>query len=139
MNQKNSLLNLAVLAVLVTLPACASVDSIIIAEPDVAFSLPVGKTAGVAGSTTRLTFRQVREDSRCPTNVVCVWEGDAKIEVSVSRNGTQAETAILSLGPQNNEAQLGDLAVRFVGLAPAPVTPEPAPRRYVAELLIRKV
>ena len=119
--------------------SCASVENVIVAEPGVAFSLPVGKTATVAGSVNRITFTQVREDSRCPTNEVCVWEGDAKIEVSVSRNGTQAETAILSLGPQNNEAQLGDLAVRFVGLAPAPVTPEPAPRRYVAELLIRKL
>jgi len=127
------------LAALLASIACASVENVIVAEPGVAFSLPVGKTATVSGSVNRITFTQVREDSRCPTNVVCVWEGDAKIEVSVSRNGTQAETAILSLGPQNNEAQLGDLAVRFVGLAPAPVTPEPAPRRYVAELLIRKL
>jgi hypothetical protein len=127
------------LAALLAAIACASVENVIVAEPGVAFSLPVGKTATVAGSVNRITFTQVREDSRCPTNVVCVWEGDAKIEVSVSRNGAPAETAILSLGPQNNEAQLGDLAVRFVGLAPAPVTPEPAPRRYVAELLIRKL
>src|SRR5687768_1908233 len=127
------------LAALVACLSCASVENVITAEPGVAFSLPMGKTATVSGSVNRITFTQVREDSRCPTNVVCVWEGDAKIEVSVSRNGAPAETAILSLGPQNNEAQLGDLAVRFVGLAPAPVTPDPAPRRYVAELLIRKL
>lgn len=126
-------------AVLLAFTACASVENVITAEPGVAFSLPLGKTATVAGSVNRITFAQVREDSRCPTNVVCVWEGDAKIEVTVSRNGAPAESAVLSLGPQNNEAQLGDLAVRFVGLAPAPVTPEPAPRRYVAELVIRKL
>jgi len=139
MNQKNSLLNLAVLAVLVTLPACASVDSIIIAEPDVAFSLPVGKTAGVAGSTTRLTFRQVREDSRCPTNVVCVWEGDAKIELLPVREGAAGQSVILSLHTPN-EGQVGDLFVRFVGLTPYPATPEPSsPPQYVAELVIRRL
>lgn len=127
------------IAALFASTACASVETVIIAEPGVAFSLPVGKTAAVAGSVNRITFTQVREDSRCPTNVVCVWEGDAKIEITVSRNGAPAETAILSLGPNKNEAQLGDVAVRFVGLAPAPVNPEPAPRRYVAELVIRKL
>lgn len=126
-------------AALLACLSCATVENVITAEPGVAFSLPMGKTAAVAGTVNRITFTQVREDSRCPTNVVCVWEGDAKIEVTVSRNGVPAETAILSLGPQNNEAQLGGLAVRFVGLAPAPVTPEPAPRRYVAELVIRRL
>jgi len=127
------------LAVLVALPACASVDSIIIAQPDVAFSLPVGKTAGIAGSTTRLTFRQVSEDSRCPTNVVCVWEGDAKIELLPVRDGTLGQSVILSLHTPN-EAQVGDLVVRFVGLAPYPATPDPSSaRQYVAELVVRKL
>lgn len=129
----------AALAALLALPACASVDSIIIAEPDVAFSLPVGKTAGVAGSTTRLTFRQVSEDSRCPTNVVCVWEGDARIELLPVRDGTVGQAVILSLHTPN-EAQVGDLFVRFVGLAPYPATPDPgSPRQYVAELVIRRL
>jgi hypothetical protein len=129
----------AVFAALLALPACASVDSIIIAEPDVAFSLPVGKTAGVAGSTTRLTFRQVREDSRCPTNVVCVWEGDAKIELLPVRDGTVGQSVILSLHTPN-EAQVGDLFVRFAGLTPYPATPDPSsPRQYVAELVIRRL
>ena len=127
------------LAALVTLQACASVDSIIIAEPDVAFSLPVGKTAGVAGSSTRLTFRQVSEDSRCPTNVVCVWEGDAKIELLPVRDGTVGLAVVLSLHTPN-EAQVGDLVVRFVGLTPYPATPEPSsPRQYVAELVVRRL
>jgi hypothetical protein len=129
----------AALSALLALPACASVDSIIIVEPDVAFSLPLGKTAGVAGSTTRLTFRQVSEDSRCPTNVVCVWEGDAKIELLPVRDGTVGQRVILSLHTPN-EAQVGDLFVRFVGLTPYPATPDPSStRQYVAELVIRRL
>jgi len=131
--------SLRLTAALAALLACASVDSIIIAEPDVAFSLPVGKTAGVAGSATRLTFRQVSEDSRCPTNVVCVWEGDAKIELLPVRDGTVGQSVILSLHTPN-EAQVGDLVVRFVGLNPYPATPDPSsPRQYVAELVIRRL
>ncbi len=138
-SKMHSLRFFTALAGLVAVPACASVDSIIIAEPDVAFSLPVGKTAGIAGSTTRLTFRQVREDSRCPTNVVCVWEGDAKIELLPVRDGAAGQGVILSLHTPN-EAQVGDLFVRFVGLTPYPATPEPSsPRQYVAELVIRRL
>ena len=129
----------AAVAAVLAFQACASVENVITAEPGTAFSLPVGKTAAVTGTASRITFTQVRQDSRCPTNVVCVWAGDATIEVTVSRNGAPVESANLTLGPQNSEAQLGDLAVRFVGLAPAPRSPEPAPRRYVAELLIRKL
>lgn len=130
----------AALAAFLTLQACASVDRVIIAEPDVAFSLPVGKTATVAGTSSRLTFSQVREDSRCPTSVVCVWEGDARIDVTLLRNGTGAESAVLSLSSPGNEVRVGDLLVRFVGLTPYPATPDPsAPRRYVAELVIRRL
>ena len=127
-----------VVALAFAVPSCTSVEKVIVAEPDVPFTLPIGKTATVPGSPNRIAFTRVTEDSRCPTNVVCVWEGEAKIEVAISRNGAPANTAILTLRPPTNEAQLGDLVVRFVGLAPAPVSPEPAPRKYVAELVIRK-
>jgi hypothetical protein len=120
------------------LDACASVEKTIVAEPGVTFSLPVGGAAVVRGSDATITFRRVTEDSRCPTSVTCVWAGDARIEITVTRNGGAAESRLLSLTPPDQEAQFGDFAVRFVGLTPYPATPEPsAPRRYVAELVIR--
>ena len=133
------MLRLRLIAVFTSALACASVDNIIVAEPGVTFALPIGKTAAVVGSTTRLTFREVTEDSRCPSDAVCVWEGGAKIAVAVSRNGAPAETAILSLAPPNNEARLADLVVRFAALAPYPATTDQGPRKYVAELVIRKL
>jgi hypothetical protein len=132
-------LSAAVVGVL-AVQACASVDNVIVAEPGVAFSLPVGKTAALGGSTSRITFREVREDSRCPANAVCIWAGDAKIEIVVTRGEGAGESKILSLSPPNNEGRLGDLFVRFVGLAPYPGTFDPnTPRPYVAELVIRRL
>jgi hypothetical protein len=32
----------------------------------------------------RLTFVQVMEDSRCPVDVTCVWEGNARIRVGAA-------------------------------------------------------
>lgn len=127
-------------AALLAFQACASVENVIIAEPDVAFSLPIGKTASISGSPARITFRQVRDDSRCPRNVVCVWAGDARIEVSVAREGLPSETGVLTLSSPGNETQVGGLFVRFVSLAPYPESPQPnTPRPYVAELVVRRL
>jgi hypothetical protein len=125
-------------AIVAALSACASVEPTVPAEPGVAFSLPVGKTAAINGSGTRLTFHQVREDSRCPTDVVCVWAGDARIEVTVSRNGVPDDTKTLGLNPPNNEATSGDLKIRFVGLTPVPRQSDKEPRAYVAQLIVNR-
>lgn len=133
------MIKLRFFAVVVGVLACASVDNVIVAEPGTAFSLPLGRTATVAGSGSRVTFLQVPHDSRCPRSVVCVWAGDAEIQVTVSRAGQAEESRILSLSPLNNEALIGDLFVRFVGLAPYPETPgQNAQLAYVAELVVRR-
>lgn len=123
---------------LLALQACASVEKTIVAEPGVAFSLHVGETAVLKGNGTRITFNKVTQESRCPTDVVCVWAGDASIDISLSPEQGAAESRVLTLSSPNSEAQIGDLIIRFAALAPYPSTPGPiAPRRYVAELVIR--
>jgi len=139
-SRSNLVWALAAVCGLGAVQSCASVDTLVVAQPGVAFSLPVGKTAALRGSATRLTFNQVREDSRCPLDVVCVWAGDAKIEVVMTRNGAGAESRVLSLTPPNNEARLGNLHIRFVGLAPYPAASSGnAPRAYVAEFVVNEV
>lgn len=126
-------------AIVAALSACAAMEPTIAAEPGVAFSLPVGKTAAINGNGTRITFRLVREDSRCAADVTCVWEGDAKIEVTIARTGSPDETAILSLHAPNNEKSSGNLLIRFVGLTPVPRQADgSAPRAYVAQLVVNR-
>jgi hypothetical protein len=117
--------------------ACAPVKTTVVAEPGQAFSLPLGQTAAVKGSDVRLTFKDVRTDSRCPVDVQCVWAGEAKIGVIVSGNGTTEETKILSLTPADSEAKAGSLRIRFVGLTPVPRQADAGtPRAYVAQLVV---
>jgi hypothetical protein len=114
-------------------------EPVTVAEPGVAFSLAIGKTAAINGSGTKITFKRVPEDSRCPTDVVCVWEGDAKIEVTISRAGSSDETAILSLHAPNSEKASGNLLIRFVGLTPVPRHADgDGPRAYVAQLVVNR-
>ena len=71
---------------------CAPLQTAVIVEPGLSFALAPGQTAEIKRSDTRITFRQVREDSRCPTDVTCVWEGDAKVEVVIAHAGAPDET-----------------------------------------------
>jgi hypothetical protein len=119
--------------------ACATaVDTSIVAKPGETFSLSVGGTATVEGSSTKLTFTSVKEDSRCPTDVQCIWAGDAKIELTVSKEGAE-DVKILSVTPPNNETSVGDLRIRFTGLAPVPRQADrDKPREYVAQLVVTR-
>lgn len=123
---------------LLALQACASAEKVVVAQPGVPFSLLVGETAVLNGS--QLTFTRVSADSRCPANAVCVWEGEARIEVRVARDGGAGETRIIQLRPPpENETRIGDLIVRFVSLSPYPGTFDENRRPpYVAKLEIRK-
>lgn len=115
---------------------CAPLQTAVIVEPGISFALAPGQTAEVKRADTRITFRQVREDSRCPTDVTCVWEGDAKVDVVVSRTGVPDDTRLLSLKAPNNEMRVGNLRIRFVGLTPVPRQADAgAPKNYLAEFV----
>jgi hypothetical protein len=120
---------------------CAPMQSTaVIVEPGIAFTLAPGQTATVKTADTRITFREVREDSRCPVDVTCVWAGDAKVEVTIARNGVPAETKTLSITAPNNEVQTGNLKLRFVGLTPVPRQSDgDVPRNYLAEFVAEQI
>jgi hypothetical protein len=118
--------------------SCATVETPVVADPGATFSLPVGKTATVSGTGARITFNRVTTDSRCPVDVVCVWAGEARIELAIDQGGAADVRALSTLSP--NEVVVGDLRIRFVGLTPAPQQSEPsASRAYVAQLVVTRL
>jgi hypothetical protein len=123
--------------VLIAAAGCATVDTAVVASPGAEFTLQVGKTAAISGTDYKITFNRVTEDSRCPVDVVCVWAGDAKIELAIARNSAPADVHVISLTPPNSEVTAGDLKIRFVSLAPnARQSEPPASRAYVARLIV---
>ena len=127
---------LATASLALSLAACATVETAVVANPGTTFQLGLGQTATVTGSNVRITFTRVSEDSRCPVDVTCVWAGDAKIELSVAHDGS-AEKRTISITEPNNVVSVGDLTIRFVALAPVPRQSEPSSSRaYVAQLTI---
>jgi hypothetical protein len=84
------------------------------------FTLAVGQSAAV-GDDVRLTLKSVTDDSRCPVDVTCVWEGDAKLSVEVITPTPRAEHELhTSAREGGGEAKHGAYRVTLVKLEPAP-------------------
>ncbi|MGD0779524.1 MAG: hypothetical protein ABR954_01900 [Dehalococcoidales bacterium] len=62
------------------------------------FTLPVGKTADIAGEDLSIQFVEVTEDSRCPTGVECVWMGVARCRMLMKQAETSKEITLAQAG-----------------------------------------
>jgi hypothetical protein len=47
------------------------------------FTLAPGEVAHLGGTLYLITFNNLVEDSRCPPEVTCVWEGNARLALTV--------------------------------------------------------
>ena len=101
------------------------------------FELLVGETARVTGTGQLVRFEAVPADSRCPTDVTCVWAGNALVRVRVQGQETDSLLELnTTLEPKTG--RVGEVRVELRGLEPAPRSTEPpAERRYRARLLVR--
>jgi hypothetical protein len=111
-----------------------------VAELGKPFELKFGQKASINSEKIDITFTGLIEDSRCPSDVVCIQAGQATIEVSVMVNGTDAGRQNLTVGPRGNEsATFGQYLVRLEKLDPYPVsTKQTAQEDYVATLVVSK-
>ena len=55
------------------------------------FSLSANQKAYVKTDKLNIEFVSVLEDSRCPTDVNCVWAGNAKVQIKVSKGKMAAQ------------------------------------------------
>ena len=102
------------------------------------FTLAPGQTAQVEGGGLRVTFDGVSADSRCPTGVTCVWEGDAVVVLAVRPSGSAASRSELhTSGRYPAEAEVGGYRMRLASLVPLPrADAAPTPAEYRATLLV---
>lgn len=84
----------------------------------------LGKTAqyDVNGVRVDVTFLNILEDSRCPRDVVCVWEGQARLQFTVSipsQNLKKTIEASLRAGhPELGQVIVGSVGIDLIGLLP---------------------
>jgi hypothetical protein len=89
--------------------------------------LAIGQQETVNGVT--LTFVRVAEDSRCPSDVTCVWEGNGAAEIQLTRGSGPTVTRTLnttgSRGPSTIEWE--GLRISLLALTPTPISTQPIP------------
>lgn len=86
------------------------------------FWVTVGRTAVSADGSTVVRFARVVGDSRCPGgDIVCVWEGEASVEIGV-RVPPAGETLLeISVGQNRNDDGVGTAqgrSIEVLGLEP---------------------
>jgi hypothetical protein len=104
-------------------------------------SLRHGQSAEFGAEPVRLHFRDVLGDSRCPVDVVCVWEGDGEVELEIDVGDGPTVTVILhttgSAGPVQTD--VGGYRIALVALSPNPVsTSSIPPSAYIAHLRVER-
>ena len=101
------------------------------------FSVKVGGSKTVQGEGLTVRFDTVLTDSRCPSDVSCVWAGDAEVQVTLSKPGFAPLTTVLhtTLTPQS--VAYNGYTVTLNGLAPYPVSTSTInPASYVATFTV---
>ena len=73
-----------------------------------------------AAASLQTTLKAVTDDSRCPVDVTCVWEGDAKVAIEVITPTPRAEHELHTSGRDSREATHGAYHITLVKLEPAP-------------------
>jgi len=97
-------------------------------------ALPVETSVMVDAVT--IHFDRVTEDSRCPFGVTCVWEGNGRIELTVS-DGVDTQVLGLNTDTPPTEDAFGVFTIRLDQLDPYPSAGRPIrPNSYVAKLAV---
>ncbi len=73
-----------------------------------------------AKSRLAVRFVELVEDSRCPTDTNCVWAGNARIKIRVSKNGRSEEITLDTNGPKQYATTADGHSIKLVSLTPSP-------------------
>ena len=99
------------------------------------FDLRPGEVAFVS-SGLRVEFLGVVSDSRCPTGVQCIWEGDATVRLTVLSNGRRT-LELHTSARFDQEAAFDGYLIALEGVDPQPSAGVPIPPAdYVARLRV---
>lgn len=101
------------------------------------FEIKVGQKVSVEG--LRLSFTTVAEDSRCPQGVECIWAGNGKVVLKVSKAGKHSANINLNTGIEPKHKLYDGYDIKLVSLNPYPQKGEKIKRGdYVATVVVTR-
>ena len=108
-----------------------------VVEAPAEVTLRVGEVRSVAGTNLRVTLVRVPEDSRCPIDAVCVWEGNAVVEIAVAVGAGAPVPIQINTTLEPRAVQIAGATFTVLELQPAPRASQPTdPASYVARIRV---
>ena len=117
--------------------------NLITAKLNTEFQLEVDQTAFIVSENIKVKFLNVTEDSRCPSDVVCVWEGQVTILLSIMHNDQDLGDFALTI--RGGDETLADKtfdghSIQVMQVGPYPKASEPTKLSdYLVTLLVSKI
>jgi hypothetical protein len=107
------------------------------AQPEQAFTLAIGDSIIFQPAGLTIEFVEVKSDSRCPADVVCVWAGEATVHIKSTTQGPPVEADLTIPNTEKNSILLkGDVGssynLQFLDLKPYPNSKNPSKDEYKA-------
>jgi hypothetical protein len=87
-------------------------------------TLAYREAAENAPSRTVIRFDSVLGDSRCPIDVVCVWEGNAEIAFELEEPGGMHRFSLNTHAGFARDTVLAGRAIVLIDVLPYPIRPE---------------
>jgi len=110
-----------IIAVTILPHAFADVKASAQVTTEAQFQLKVNQTSSLESDGSKIKLLNVTADSRCPSDVTCVWQGEVKISVNIIKNNQD-------LGDFSLTSRAGqDLGINFDGHSIHVVKVEPYP------------
>lgn len=115
--------------------------------PDVAMvpaavemTLRMGQEGVVAGSAVKVQFLGVPEDSRCPIDAICVWQGNAVVEVGIRAGMGPTVPLQINTDLEPRHADWNGVRLTVLELQPAPRAAAPTRQEdYSARIRVEPI
>jgi len=115
--------------------ACEDPDTFVIG---VSFELAIGQEVLNKGANLQIKWTALSEDSRCPVNTNCVWEGQARMQLLV--NDQPVELIIRSGMPEKAKTLVADgYILEAESLLPYPEGTKIDPAAYRLRLVVTAI
>lgn len=106
------------------------------------FQLKINQTTSLESDSIKVKFLNVTADSRCPSDVTCVWQGEVKIFVIIIKNNQSLGDFSITnrAGDKDLATQVFDgYSIQVVKVEPYPTSGKKIPLSdYVATFVISK-
>jgi hypothetical protein len=104
------------------------------------FYVKVGQTESIDSENIKIKLLEVTNDSRCASDVVCIWAGEVKAVLNVSINNKDMGDITLTLGAGNTDqsiANIGGYSIKVLAVNPYPVSTHTIEQsEYIVTLIV---